>query len=125
MSFHFLSLTKSFLICSNSLTTVLNNIKERKHDLTVCYTNCKENGKIFNQIPHRCKFYPDSPKYEDLLEHLEIPNVDASDGGTSSNPNIKEFCLQLILLEDFKEEFSLGFRKEEDIIEVENAIENL
>ena len=107
------------------MTTVLNNIKERKHDQKVCFTNCKENGKTFNQIPQTCRFYTGSPRYKDLLEHLEIPNVDASDGGTSSNPNIKDFCLQLILLEDFKEEISLGFRKEEDIIEVENTVENL
>ena len=107
------------------MTNVLNNIKERKHDKEVCFTNCKENGKTFNQVPHQCRFYTGSPRYKDLLEHHEVPNVDASDGGTSSNPKIKEFHLQLILLEDFKEEFSLGFRKEEDIIEVENAIENL
>ena len=104
---------------------MLNNIKERKHDQKVCFTNCKKNGKIFNQIPQTCRFYTGSPRYQDLLEHHEVPNVDASDGGPSSNPNIKEFCLQLILLEDFKEEISLGFRKEEDIIEVENYIETL
>ena len=104
---------------------MLNNIKERKHDQKVCFTNCKENGKTFNQIPHPCRFYTGSPRYKDLLEHHNVPNIDTSHGGSSSNPNIKEFCLQLILLEDFKEEFRLGFRKEEDIIEVEKAIENL
>ena len=107
------------------MTTVLNNIKERKHDQKVCFTNCKKNGKIFNQIPQTCRFYTGSPRYKDLLEHHEVPNVLASDCGSSSNPNIKEFCLQLILLDDFKKEFSLGLRKEEDMIEVENTIENL
>ena len=98
---------------------------EQKHDKKVCFTNCNENGMVFNQKPHQCRFYTGSPRYKDLLECHNVPTVDAADGGTTSNPIIKEFCLQLILLEDYKKEINLGFRKNDDIIEVENVVENL
>ena len=117
--------TTLFLICSNSLTNVLNNIKERKHDKKVCITNCEDNAKVFNQKPHQCRFYTGSPRYKDLLEYHEIPTVDASEVGTSLRSNIKEFGLQFILLKDYREEINSGFRKEDDIIEIEDAIEDL
>ena len=80
---------------------------------------------VFNQKPHQCRFYTGSPRYKDLLECHEISTVDAADGGTSSNPIIKDFCLQLILLEDYKKEIDLGLRTKDDIKEVENTVEKL
>ena len=108
------------------MTKVLHDIKQKKHDKKVCHTNCTANGDTFNQIPHQCKYYSGSPGYKRLLKYHKISHAAASGGsGTSSNESIKDFCLQLILLEDYKEEFSFGCRKEEDIIEVQNAIETL
>ena len=109
----------------NSLTKVLHDIKSRKHDKTNCKENCEENAKVFNQIPHQCRFYTGSPRYKDLLEYHEIPTVDASEVGTSLRSNIKEFGLQFILLKDYREEINSGFRKEDDIIEIEDTIEEL
>ena len=107
------------------MTKVLIDIRARKHDKNICNANCKKNGETFNQIPHQCRYYSGSQRYNRLLEYHKISTFDAPGGRTSSNQNIKDFCLQLILLEDYKEEFNSGFRKEEDIIEVENAVETL
>ena len=107
------------------MTNVLNDIKEQNHDKKVCFTNCNRNAKVFNQIPHQCRFYSGSPRYKDLLEYYEIPTVDAVDGGTSSNPDIKDFCFQLIQLEDYKKDIKSGYRINDDIIEVENKVEEL
>ena len=114
-----------FLFLRSSLTKVLNEIKEKKHDYDVCFSNCQKNGEAFNTVPHQCTYHTGSPRYNNLLAYPEVPDVDASDGGTSANPNIKEFCLQLIMLEDYLEDVEFGFRKEEDVVEVENTIENL
>ena len=108
------------------MTKVLHDIKSKKHDKTNCFKNCEENAKVFNQIPHQCRFYTGSPRYKDLLEYYEIPTtVDATDGGESSNPDIKDFCFQLIQLEDYKKEINLKLRENDDIIEVENKVEKL
>ena len=85
----------------------------------------KKNGAVFNQIPYQCRYFKGSSMYEDLLKYQEIPNIDVSDDGTFFNPNIKEFYLQLIMFEDYKEEIDLECRNKEDLIEVENSIENL
>ena len=107
------------------MTKILNEIKEKKHDTDLCFLNRKENGEAFNTVPHHCTYYSGDSRYNNLLEYPKIPNVDATDGEPSLNPNIKEFCLQVFLLEDYKEDVDYGSRKKEDIIEVENTIETL
>ena len=110
------------------MTKVLSDIKGKKHEKKACFSNCKENGKAFNQKPHQCTYHTGSQRYRDLLEYHTVPDVvaeDEFDRGISSNPNITKFCLQLILLEDYKEEINIGVRKEEDIMEVENTVETL
>ena len=107
------------------MTKVLNDIKERNHDSEVCFFNCKKNGAVFNQIPYQCRYFKGSSMYEDLLKYQEIPNIDVSDDGTFFNPNIKEFYLQLIMFEEYKEEIDLECRNKEDLIKVENSIEDL
>ena len=98
----------------------------KDHDKKVCLTNCKDNGETFNQTPHQCRYYSGSQKYQRLLEFHKISTDDSSGGCvTSSSQTIRDFCLQLILLEDYKGEFNSGYRKEEDITEVENAVDTL
>ena len=107
------------------MTKVLTDIRAKKHVKNICYANCKENGETFNQIPHQCRYYSGSQRYNRLLEYHRISTFDSPDGGISSKQNIKDFCLRLILLEDYKEDYNFGYRKKEDIIELEKAVETL
>ena len=86
-----------------SLKRTLTNIVEKKHDKDVCNTNCIENGKFFNQKPHQCLYYPGSPRFNNLLEKQVIDDEASPETTTKSSPNIAEYCLQMIQLNDAKE----------------------
>ena len=110
------------------MTKILNDIKNKRHDTEICISNCKENGKAFNQKSYRCQYYTGYSKYKSLLEYQEIQSGDETDGLTvhpPPSPKIREFCFQLILLEDFKEEVGIGCRKQEDVIGVEETVGKL
>ena len=111
----------------NSLTTILDDIKNNKHDRGACESNCKSNGKAFNQNPHQCRYYNGYSKYQNLLEYQELQR-DETDGVTTyptQKPIFKDFGFKLIVLEDEKEEVLLGIRKGEDIIAVEESVGKL
>ena len=98
-----------------SLTTILTNIVSKKHDKDACNTNCKENGKFFNQKPHHCPYFKGASRFDKLLEKQILDDKDLPDATSQSNPKISEFCLVLIQLEDLKDEIKAGVRNSDDL----------
>ena len=99
---------------------------EKKHDLKTCKYNLNENGKIFNQEPTPCLFFDVAPSY--LLKHESI-NTDGI-GSANDDENSKmiaDFRIQLIIMEDIKDEIIIGCRKQEDqpIKEFESNLQTL
>ena len=109
-----------------SLTTILTNIVSKKHDKDACNTNCKENGRFFNQKPHYCPYFTGASSFDKLLEKQILDDKDLPDDATSqSNPKIAEFCLLLIQLEDLRDEINIGVRNHDDLLAQEEATEKL
>ena len=109
------------------MTKILDDIKNKRHDREACDSNCKSNGKTFNQKPHQCQYYNGYSKYQNLLEYQELLG-DETDGVTTyptQKPILKDFGFKLIVLEDEKEEVLLGIRKKEDIIALEDSVGKL
>ena len=110
------------------MTQILNDIKTKTHDKKACIANCTENGKIFNHVPYQCRYFTSSPRYKNLLDFLELKSVESSKGGKSSaiqNPQMNDFFVQLILLEDYEVEINSGIRQQDDTISVVDSIDNL
>ena len=109
-----------------SLTTILTNIVSKKHDKDACNTNCKENGKFFNQKPHHCPYFKGASSFDKLLEKQILDDKDLPDDATSqSNPKIAEFCLLLIQSEDLRDEVKVGVRNQDDLLAQEEETEKL
>ena len=98
---------------------------EKKHDKDVCNTNCIENGKFFNQKPHQCLYYPGSPRFNNLLEKQVIDDEASPETTTKSSPNIAEYCLQMIQLNDVMDEVNLGVRNQDDLLVQQKKTEEL
>ena len=110
------------------MTKVLGDIINKRHDQEACRFNCLENGKAFNQAPHHCPYFSNNSMYENLLEHKDVKCDDDVDGKVSAGANnskIAEFCLNLIILEDLKDDLIFGCRQEEDLISVKSTIGTL
>ena len=99
-----------------SLTTILTNIVSKKHDKDACNTNCKENGKFFNQKPQSCPYFTGASSFEKLLEKQKIEDEDLPDATSRSNPKVAEFCLLLIQSEDLRDEVKVGVRNQDDLL---------
>ena len=99
---------------------------EKKHDFKTCKYNSKENGNIFHQEPTPCLFFDEAPSY--LLKHESI-NIDGigSASGDENSKMIADFRIQLIIMEDIKDEIIIGCRKQEDqpIKEFESNLQTL
>ena len=108
-----------------SLTTILTNIVSKKHDKDACNTNCKENGKFFNQKPQSCPYFTGASSFDKLLEKQILDDKDLPDATSQSNPKIAEFCLLLIQLEDLRDEVKAGVRNSDDLPAQEEATEKL
>ena len=108
-----------------SLTTILTNIVSKKHDKDACNTNCKENGKFFNQKPHYCPYFTGASSFDKLLEKQILDNKDLLDATSQSNPKVAELCLLLIQLEDLRDEVKAGVRNSDDLPAQEEATEKL
>ena len=110
------------------MTKVLGDIINKRHEKEACRFNCLENGKAFNQAPNQCQYFSNDSKYENLLEHKDVKGDDDVDGKVpvgANNAKIAEFCFNLIMLEDLKDDFLLGCRQKEDLIGAENAVGTL
>ena len=110
------------------MTKVLSDIKAKRHDQEACQFNSMKNGKAFNQAPHHCQYFSNDFKYANLLEHKDVKGYDNVDGKVSvgaNNAKIAEFCLNLIILEDLKDDLIFGCRQEEDLIGVKSTIGTL
>ena len=110
------------------MTKVLGDIINKRHEKEACRFNCLENGKAFNQAPHHCPYFSNDFKYANLLEHKDVKGDDDVDGKVSvgaNNAKIAEFCLNLIILEDLKDDLIFGCRQEEDLIGVKSTIGTL
>ena len=108
-----------------SLTTILTNIVSKKHDKDACNTNCKENGKFFNQKPQSCPYFTGASSFVKLLEKQKIEGEDLPDSTSQSNPKVAEFCLLLIQLEDLRDEVKVGVRNQDDLLAQEEETEKL
>ena len=67
-------------------------------------------------------------KYANLLEHKDVKGDDDVDGKVpvgANNAKIAEFCFNLIMLEDLKDDFLLGCRQKEDLTGAENTVGTL
>ena len=97
------------------MTTILTNIVSKKHDKDACNTNCKENGKFFNQKPYHCDYFKGASSFDKLLEKQKIEDEDLPDSTSQSNPKVAELCLLLIQLEDLRDEVKAGVRNSDDL----------
>ena len=98
----------------------MEKIIDKKHDIDTCKRNWKKNSNIFNHESKTCDYYAGSPAYKDLLLYKIHESSDDTDGINSENmdaikKNIADFCIQLALLEDIKNETLKGFRRQEDL----------
>ena len=106
---------------------MLKGILYKKHDKVTCQDNCKQNGKIFGQTPYQCQYYSGDLRYDNLLDHQELPNTDTDDATTSlvSNPSILKFFAQVVQLEDANSDLEIRVRKQEDVGEQEQLLGEL
>ena len=108
------------------MTKVLSDIKAKRHDQEACQFNSMKNGKAFNQAPHHCQYFSNDFKYANLLEHKDGTVEDLPDAAIKSiNPKVAEYCLQLIQLEDLKDEVDIGVRNQEDLAAQQEETDNL
>ena len=98
---------------------------EKKHDKDVCNTNCIDNGKFFNQKSHQCLYLPGSPRFNNLLEKQVIDDEASSEATIKSSPNIAEYCLQMIQLNDVMDEVNLGVRNQDDLLAQQKKTDDL
>ena len=98
---------------------------EKKHDKDVCNANCIDNGKFFNQKSHQCFYLPGSPIFNNLLEKQVIDDEASSEATIKSSPNIAEYYLQMIQLNDVMDEVNLGVRNQDDLLEQQKKTEEL
>ena len=54
-----------------------------------------------------------------------IDDEDSSEATTKSTPNIAEYCLQMILLNEFMDEVNLGVRNQDDLLVQQKKTEEL
>ena len=95
------------------------------HDQNVCNTNCRKNGKLFNQKPHHCPYFTGASSFNNLLEKRLIDDADSSEVTTKSSPKIAEFFLQRIQLDDFIDEVDLGVRNQDDLLAQQKKTEKM
>ena len=74
-------------------------------------------------MPKACNYFQDSEVYDGLLKHI-VPDESTSKAKEESQ-DLVDFCNQLALLEDLKEEIELGCREEEDTSEAEFQAKSL
>ena len=120
-----LHISSVLFVFRTSLKKMLTNIMSKRHDKDACNTNCRENGKYFYQKPHHCPYFPGSPNFKNLLEKRKIDYQDSPDTTTKSSPNIAEYYLQLILLEDFVGEVQAGVRNQDDVNAQQEKLDKL
>ena len=86
----------------------------KRHDKDACNTNCRENGRFFYQKPYHCQYFNGSVDFDNLLQKIII-DKDLPDTTPKSSPNIAEYYLQVILLEDIMDEVEAGVRNADDL----------
>ena len=113
----------------SSLAKSLRDVIDKKHDNVACKQNCKENGKVFNHAPHQCRYFSNSPEYNDLLKFLKIdasayPTLPKEENEEDSE-KIVDFALKLNDLEEVQNEVKLGCRIKEDVTQQEKHVADL
>ena len=103
----------------------LKNIVDKKHDKDVCKTNCIENGKFFNHEPHHCPYFTGSLRFSNFLEKKVIDDVDSPEATTNCFPNVAEYWLQMIQLDNVMHEVNLGVRNQDDLLAQQKKTEEL
>ena len=120
-----LHISSVLFVFRTSLKKMLTNIMSKRHDKDACNTNCRENGKCFYQKPHHCSYFHGSSDFDNLLKKEMIDDPDSPDTTPKSSPNIAEYYLQLILLEDFMGEVQAGVRNPDDFIAQQEKLDKL
>ena len=104
---------------------MLQDVIEKKHDETVCQSNWKDNGRIFNQVPSTCRYFTNCHHYSNLLVHdTRYKSVEIKHD-QSGIDRVANFRFQLALYQDVKDEVELGCRLQEDINDPESKIQDL
>ena len=112
-----------------SLSKALQDIVEKNHDSSICQENWKRNSKMFNQVANTCQFFTGSSHFSELLVHkefaLDIPDNIEPTTEDSDHQAVSDFCTQLVLYEDLKDEVRNGCRAQEDAKKPENDLQAL
>ena len=108
---------------------LLSDVISKKHDNIACAQNCKENGKIFNHVPHSCSYYStNDTKYDSLLKKKVIdysiyPELPQGENEEDIE-KLVDLSLKMNEVEDMQAEVEFGCRSEDDLLEFKVALEN-
>ena len=104
---------------------MLQDVIEKKHDETVCQSNWKNNGRIFNQVPSTCQYFTNCPHYSNLLVHdARYKNVEIKHD-QSGIGRVASFRILLALYQDVEDEVKIGCRLQKDLDEPKSKIQDL
>ena len=118
-------ITNFLLFDRSSLSKMLQDVIEKKHDDTACQSNWKKNGSIFNQVPNTCQYFENCPHYSDLLVHEKRYKSMEIKYGLSKIDQVADFRIQLALFQGVKDEVMLGCRLSKDFDEPASKVQDL
>ena len=98
---------------------MLQDVIEKKHDETVCQSNWKNNGRIFNQDSNTCQacqYFNNCLHYSNLLVHdmrYKSVEIKHDQGGID---RLASFRIHLALYQEVKDDVMLGCRLSQDLV---------